>query len=453
MRQDCDTCYCWYLAIDIKNKQLENLIELLFIDIGFMQNDCKRNERIKKDIFGPEYKMPEQQKIMTTKKRTFCANTRRTLSFLFAMVITLTFGSFSATAQDSVLLNEDYPDRYTVIKGDTLWDISGRFLRDPWRWPEVWQGNPQVDNPDLIFPGDVLVMTFIDGRPVLKALRRETVKLSPQARETRFSAIPLVDPAAIAAYINAPLVTDSKEVRDAAYVVDGFDNRLLLGKYDKFYARGFKEKDAEKYRVFRPGRQFVDPVSRESLGWEAVHVGDANMLAQGDPSKLVLSRAYEEVKEADRLRPVYEEDVLPFLAPRAPDNRKLRGVILDPPNRVTELGALSVVAVNLGERENVQVGDVFRIKSQRQQKDDPVRGGRYFIPEEDVGLLLVFRTFEKVSYALITDTERQVRPGDVLVSPDAEAIDASAEPDVSDVVSEPASKKRRLPKFLRIFGK
>ncbi len=387
------------------------------------------------------------------KQRIFCASYGRMMTVLIAMLLTVAFGNITATAQDGELLNEDYPDRYTVIKGDTLWGISGRFLRDPWRWPEVWQGNPQVENPDLIFPGDVLVITFVDGRPVLKALRRETVKLSPQARETKFDAIPLIDPAAIAAYINAPLVTDVKEMRKAAYVVDGFDNRLVFGKYDKFYARGIKEEDIVKYRIFRPGRQFVDPISRESLGWEAVHVGDANKLGSGDPTKFSITNAYEEVKATDRLRAIEKEDVLPFFAPRAPDNSKLRGVILEAPNRETELGALSVVAVNLGDRENVQPGDVFRIKSQRYQKRDPVNGERYFIPEEDIGLLLIFRTFEKVSYGLITDTNRQVRAGDVLVSPDAEAIDASVTPELEGEAQEKPKSKKLLPRFLRVFGR
>lgn len=387
------------------------------------------------------------------KKQIFNASLRRTLAVIIAMVMTLTFGGLSATAQDGGLLNENYPDRYTVVKGDTLWGISGRFLRDPWRWPEVWQGNPQVDNPDLIYPGDVLVMTFVDGRPVLKALRRETVRLSPQARETRFDAIPLIDPAAIAAYINAPLVTDESEINNAAYIVDGFDNRLLVGKYDKFYARGLQEEDVEKYRIFRAGRQFIDPVSRESLGWEAVHVGDASKLRHGDPAKFVINRTYEEVIATDRLRAIEEDDsALPFFAPKAPDNSELRGVILDTANRETELGALSVVAINLGEREDVKTGDVFRIRSQRYQKTDPVTGGRYFIPQENVGLILIFRTFEKVSYGIITDTNQQVRPGDVLVSPDADldAIDASVVPEQSDTATKPKSKTV-LSRFLRVF--
>jgi len=328
--------------------------------------------------------------------------------------------SLSVAAENSIL-NESYPDRYTVVKGDTLWDISGKFLRDPWRWPEVWQGNPQVENPDLIYPGDVLVMTFVDGRPVLRTLRRETVKLSPSARATDYAdAIPVIDPGAISAYLNSPLVTDKNELKNAGYIVDGYDNRLLMGKYDKFYARGIIDEEAAEYRVFRPGRHFIDPVSNESLGWEAVHVGDANMLKYGDPSKLVFTRAYEDATLRDRLRPIYKKETAPFFFPKAPENDSIRGVILETPNRVTELGALSVVAINLGEREGLQPGHVFRIKSQSKQKRDPVTDEKYSIPEEKIGLAMVFRTFEKVSYAIVTDSTRQVESGDVLVSPNAD---------------------------------
>ncbi len=340
---------------------------------------------------------------------------------LRGVVIGLLLGASISIAADNPILNDSYPDRYTVVDGDTLWDISGKFLRDPWRWPEVWQGNPQVENPDLIYPGDVLVMTFVDGRPVLKTLRRETVKLSPTPRSIDYSdAIPVVDPGAISAYINSPLVTDENELKNAGYVVDGFDNRLLMGMYDKFYARGILDEEAVEYRVFRPGRHFVDPVSKENLGWEAVHVGDANMLKYGDPSRLVLTRAYEDATIRDRLRPIYKKEAAPFFFPKAPENDEIRGVILETPNRATELGALSVIAVNLGEREGVQAGDVFRIKSQSKPKKDPMTGENYAIPEERIGLAMVFRTFNKVSYALVTDSNRQVQPGDVLVSPNAD---------------------------------
>jgi len=264
-------------------------------------------------------------------------------------------------------------------------------------------------------------MTFVDGRPVLKALRRETVKLSPAARATRFEdAIPLIDPAAIGPYINSPLVTDENELSKAPYVVDGFNNRLILGKSDQFYARNIEDDTVERFRIFKPGRHFIDPFTKESLGWEAKHLGNAQMMKGGDPSRLLITTAHEDINVRDRLRPVLVEEALPFFAPTAPIDASVRGVILATPNKATELGALSIIAINLGEREQIKAGDVLRVKSQKKPKKDPYTGKKYYIPEEEIGLALVFRTFEKVSYAIITDSNRQVAPGDVLVSPDAE---------------------------------
>jgi len=352
---------------------------------------------------------------------------------ILSLVIGLAFSITAAFAANNPILANDYPERYVVVKGDTLWDISGRFLRDPWRWPEVWQGNPQVENPDLIFPGDILVLTFINGRPVLRKLQQESrnERLSPQVRSSSLlNAIPVIDPSAIQAYLRAPLVTDENELATAPYIVDGFDNRLLLGQYSQFYARGFNSESSEEsetehefskeYNVFRPGRRFVDPITKERLGWEAVDLGMANFLKEGDPARLVVTEAHEDITIKDRLRPVLEKQALPFFYPHAPSNPAIRGVILPTPNRSTELGALSIIAINLGERESVDEGTVFRIKSQGRVKKDPVTGGKYTIPEEPVGLAMVFRTFEKVSYAIVTNTERQVEPGDILVSPDAE---------------------------------
>jgi len=340
---------------------------------------------------------------------------------ILALLLTFALSFSTATAQQNPVLADDYPERYTVVDGDTLWDISGKFLRDPWRWPEVWQGNPQVENPDLIYPGDVLVMTFIDGRPTLKSLRTETVKLSPSARVVSFAdAIPPIDPRAIQAYLSAPLVTDSNEMEKAGYIVDGVDNHLLMGKYDQFYARGIDDQEADEYRVFRPGRHFVDPISDESLGYEAKHVGDARMLRKGDPSRLSLLDSFIDAGVRDRLRPVYKKESLPFFYPKAPDNPAIRGMILESENTSTAVGPLSVVVLNLGSREGVVPGDVFRILSQAADKKDPVTGERYRMPEEKSGLLLVFRTFDKVSYSLITNSVRPILAGDVVVSPDAE---------------------------------
>lgn len=341
------------------------------------------------------------------------------LAFIFASLV-FTIG---ASAQDvnRASLNDTYPERYTVVKGDTLWGISSKFLRNAWRWPEIWQGNPKVENPDLIYPGDVLVLTFVDGRPVLRSLRRETVKMSPSARATAYGdAIPLIEPGAISAYINAPLVTSEEEMKSAGYIVNGFDNRLVLGKGDQFYARGVEGQPGDSYKIFRPGRHFYDPISKESLGYEAVHLGDSTLMKDGDPTRMEIDKSFNDINIRDRLRAVPRLEALPFFSPKAPDDLNIRGSILETENEATELGALSIIAISVGERENLTAGDVLRINSQRYKRKDPVNGDTYFIPEENVGLALVFRTFEKVSYAIITDTNRQVRPGDTVLHPNAE---------------------------------
>ena len=346
------------------------------------------------------------------------SNYLRTLSIFITLGVLLS----TSLAHANPVLAPNYPDRYTVVEGDTLWGISGKFLQDPWRWPEVWQGNPQVENPDLIYPGDVLLMSFVGGKPVLRALRKETVRLSPSARASDFrEAIPVVDPAAIQAYINSPLVTDENEMISAGYVVQGVDNRLLMGKYDQFYARGLDNPvKAEEYRLFRPGRHFVHPDTKESLGWEAEHVADARLLQTGDPARLTLLNTYSDVAIRDRLRPAGKKGALPFFYPKVPDDPEIRGQILETTNRTTEMGPLSIVAISLGEREGVGPGDVFRILSQSEQRKDPVTREQYFTPEEKIGLLLVFRSFEKVSYAIITNSTRSTNWGDVVVSPDWE---------------------------------
>lgn len=363
-------------------------------------------------------KMNTETPRFTTRTKSAAANRASSSLCVLLLGMALTFVTAFNAHADTPELAENYPDRYTVVKGDTLWDISSRFLTNPWRWPEVWQGNPQVENPDLIYPGDVLVLTFVDGRPVLRSLRRETVKLSPKPRATKFSdAIPPIDPAAIEAYLNSPLVTDTKELEKAGYIVRGMDNRLVAGKYDQVYARAVGE-GSESFRVFRPGRTFVDPVSEELLGYEAVHVGDANMLRRGDDvSRLVLTKTHTDAGIRDRLRPILKQQALPFFHPKPPANDDIRGVILNTENEATELGAMSVVAITLGEREGVEAGDVFRILSQKRTHKDPLDGTPYQIPEEKIGLALVFRTFEKVSYALVTDSSRQVTPGDAVISP------------------------------------
>ncbi len=338
--------------------------------------------------------------------------------FLAAVLLAVVVGVQVSLADD--LLKADYPDRYTVVDGDTLWDISGKFLNQAWRWPEIWKANESIENPHLIYPGDVLVLTFIDGKPQLRALRRETVKLGPKVREENLqNAIPPTSPDAIAPYLSAPLVTTADEINKSAYVVEGLDNKLVAGKYDQVYVRGMSEEIAEQYRIFRPGRTFVNPETGENLGLEAIHVGDARVLKPGETARISILDSFEEVAVLDRLRPVDVNKSVPYFYPRAHDDLAIKGYILEKPNRATELGALDIAVITLGERENVGPGHVFKILSQPEQKIDPITRKKYRLPYEQVGLMMVFRTFEKVSYGIITNTNRPLRAGDLVVHPDS----------------------------------
>ena len=336
-------------------------------------------------------------------------------------VITILTSALSSVSFAAGLLKVGHPDKYIVKKGDTLWDISELFLQSPWRWPEIWQNNADIENPDLIFPGDVLFLTFIDGKPVLRALKREVVKLNPSIREEEVNiAIPPISPRSIAAFLKAPLVTSNEEIEVAPYIVDGFYDRLVAGKFDQMYARGIKETTAANFQIFRVGRKFIHPVTKESLGIEALDIGTASLERPGDPARIAISSSREEVAIEDRLRPSNDIGVVPFFFPSSHPDKKIEGYILPVEERTPELGPLDrVIAITLGSREGVKLGQVFKVLSSPIVKKDPLNPRESFtIPEEDIGLIMVFRVFDKVSYAVVTDVERPLAPGNKVVHPD-----------------------------------
>ena len=353
---------------------------------------------------------------------------------LIGLITILTCAIVSTSyAQD--ILKTGYPERYTVTEGDTLWGISGKFLNEPWRWPELWKGNLDIENPDLIYPGDVLVLTFVDGKPVLRALKRETVNLSPTVRVEDISkAIPPISPGAIKPFLSAPLITTEEEIAAAPYIVDGFDGHLIGGRNEQMYARGLEETEKSSYQIFRAGRTFVHPVSGEVLGLEAIDLGDADLAKAGDPARILITSSNKEIDVLDRLRKVDQKETIPFFFPRANPYHSIRGYVLPDINKAPELGPLDkVIAISIGERESVKPGHVFRIQSQPIEKVDPLKAQEkksfydsimkkketFTIPREDIGLAMVFRVFDKVSYAIITNAERPISPGDRLVHPNS----------------------------------
>jgi len=331
--------------------------------------------------------------------------------------------SLAGLPAGAVELAPDHPERYTVVKGDTLWDIAGKFLKEPWRWPEIWKANPQVKNPNLIYPGDVLVLTYdANGKPELRVLRNErfadkTVKLSPAIySEPLEKAIPTIPPSVIQPFLTRPLVVNDRSLTDAGYITVGVDDNILLGKYSQFYARGIKGEPGALFYIFRPGEKFKNPDTGETLGLEAIYLGEARMIAPGETAKLEVTDSTQEISPRDRLLPAPEEGALPYYHPQ-PAPPGLRGRILSALGGVAEVGSTRIVTVSLGTREGLAPGDVMRILRHGGKHKDPETTRSYQLPDEESGLLMVFRCFDKVSYALIMRSSRPVNVLDVVTSP------------------------------------
>ena len=219
----------------------------------------------------------------------------KSLALTLALLATAVFA-------DQVVLKEGHPDRHVVVKGDTLWDISEQFLDSPWLWPEIWYVNPQIENPHLIYPGDIISLVYVDGKPQLRVQRGKGVfKLSPQARSERLDkAIPTIPVDAIQQFLTQPLVVDEDTLKDAAYVVSSADEHLIVGAGDRAYVRGIDASQGSRYHVFRPGDAYIDPDSGEILGYEALYLGDGDAQKFGDPSTLKLVRTNREINIGDR---------------------------------------------------------------------------------------------------------------------------------------------------------
>ncbi len=309
--------------------------------------------------------------------------------------------SFSALAAGPVALNPAHPDRYTVVKGDTLWDISALFLRDPWLWPEVWYVNPQIENPHLIYPGDEIVLTYRDGRPILTLSRKN--KLSPEVRATPIDeAIPTIPIDAIAQFLTRPFVMEENELDQAPYIVHFLDDHVLGGAGISFYARSIMQEDTLRYTIVRPGKPYKDPDSEEILGYEAAFIGDADLKRTGDPAKLYIASSELEAIIGDRLIKAEDDEPLVNFQPRAPES-DIEGRIISVLNGVSQIGQYNVVVLNKGTRDGLEPGHVMQILQGGDDVRDIIkgRGETFTLPLEEAGILMVFRTFEKVSFALV----------------------------------------------------
>lgn len=314
--------------------------------------------------------------------------------------------------------NEDVPEKYTVKKGDTLWDISDLYLRDPWLWPEIWYANPQIANPHLIYPGDIISMVYIDGRPRLMLEKRDRrVKLSPEVKVVPESeAIPALPLDIINSFLTRNRIVTQEEVDGAPYVVAGYEKKLLSGSGDTFYARGQFD-ETPTYGLYRVGEPYLDPVTQEILGIRAQDVGSAKVQRVADDiATMLATRSLEEVRIGERLLPHEERPLNSIFYPSAPDST-VEGEIMAVEGGITQVGHLDVVSINRGEREGLEAGNILAIFKRGEEVTDYIAKEKINLPNEQAGLLMIFRAFEKMSYGLVIKAERPLAVNDIVKNP------------------------------------
>lgn len=344
-------------------------------------------------------------------------------TILLSLYLVLSATVMTAYA-DTVNLKPDHPERYTVVKGDTLWDISARFLEDPWLWPEIWHINPDIENPHLIYPGDEIILTFVEGKPVLRVQRgRPTVKLSPHARTSKLeTAIPTIPIDSIKQFLQHPRVITKHELDDAPYIVASEEGRLISGTENKIYVRGITDRNNIEYSILRPGEAYTNPGGGKNdiLGYEAINVGNAKVIKFGDPSTLYITKATREILIGDRLQPITkEEEISQHFLPHAPDT-EINGLIISVFGGVSRISQFQVVVLNLGIQDNIETGHVFAIYQSGETVRDtinPKMGRKVKLPDERAGTLMVIRPFERISYALVMEAKRDLKVYDAVKNP------------------------------------
>jgi hypothetical protein len=329
-----------------------------------------------------------------------------------------------------VVLQENVPTRYTVVRGDTLWGISSRFLKNPWKWPDLWGINKdEIRNPHRIYPGDVVILDLSGNTPRLRlegapdggasrwyGYELQTSRLSPQMRGSALDAlqIPTIPARAIEPFLVRPLIVDNEQVARAPVIVANTDKRVVVSAGDTAYVTGLDPQKGPRWQVFRKGRAFQDPDTKELLGFEAVYLGDADVTGTGEVSTVQIARAIQEIATGDRLA-VMRADPISSYIPRAPA-KTIRGrIIAGGDNAVVEMGTYSVIIINRGARDGMEVGHVLGLYRSEGTVEVDARAVK--LPEQRYGVALVFRVFDKISYALIMASRRQANVLDTVGNP------------------------------------
>ncbi len=309
-------------------------------------------------------------------------------------------------------IRDSAPDRHVVVKGDTLWDISAKFFKDPWKWPQIWGMNKDtIKDPHWIYPGDVIVLdratgTLRIGGEIKAGSSDNVVKLSPKARaqDSKHNAIPSIPGNAIGPFLSRPLVVEENELSGAPTLVGTYEQRVILGKDDIAYVKGLSEGNGSLWQVYRPGKTFLDPDSKEVLGHEAIYLGDVSVEKFDNLSTIRITKSIQEINKGDHLTQATGELANNY-EPHAPENL-ITARVISIYGGVSQAGQNAIITLNKGRRDGLENGHVLALYRKGEVVKE--KGEVFTLPVVRYGLLFVFRTFDKVAYALVMQTRLPV---------------------------------------------
>jgi hypothetical protein len=344
---------------------------------------------------------------------------------IVAVVLVMTAG-FVAAQSDDIELNPAHPEKYTVKSGDTLWDISGMFLKDPWYWPEIWYVNPQVENPHLIYPGDELTLVYVDGQPRVQLTRGANVtgptgteRLSPQVREEALSkAITTIPFSVIEPFLSGGMILDKDELDSLPYIV-ALRDHLIAGSGHEVYVTGIAEEDqstGSEFMVLRKDDKLRDPDTNKVLGYEVVFIGSAELRAKGEPATFFLTDSNREASRGDLIRPVDLRLPMNFF-PRAPE-QEVNGSIISVVDGVSRIGQFQMVILNRGSNDGLEAGTVLAVwQNGETTRDNRDWGKKVSLPDTFAGNLMVVKAYDDIAYALVVEAVSEMRVYDRVKNP------------------------------------
>lgn len=340
-----------------------------------------------------------------------------------ALILAVT--AVCASAAEPLKLVDNPPDRHVVVRGDTLWGISGKFLKEPWRWPEIWNMNrEEIKNPHLIYPGQVVYLDRSGKTPRLRLgkplkSRSGTDKLQPHVYSDPVQqAIPSIPPNQIEPFLSQPLVVEQGELDTVPRIVAGPEFRGMMGNGDQAFATAIPDASVVRWNVFRPGKPLIDPDTGIAIGYEAFFLGNASLVQPGEPAVLQITVAKEEIMRGDRLIPAPPVNIISYV-PHRPDTQ-VAARVMSIYGGVDVGGRASIVSLNRGKNNGLEVGHVlalFRNRISSSIDEDTMRRVDTPIPEERYALVFVFRVFNGVSYALVLESSKPVTVGDYARNP------------------------------------